>query len=145
MNPDQEQLATALVSILLGGGMFSGIAALIKSLGERKQLQQVAAEKNIKTPAELGTLLAAGAGDLVAMAMSLATEAKADAAAAKADNKELRGRVDGLEEGMRNMRRANEAVQRYVAKLIAYIEALGHVPPEPDEDYRLRNDSRHEE
>lgn len=154
MTPEQYDLVATLATVVLGGGVLGGLATLIKSLSERRQIKAAAAERNIKSPAELGGLLASGSETLVGMALELAKAAKleseaatAKAEAAEANAGQLRERMSQVEQQQRmdreshdlelsRMQAALARASRHVARLLAYIEEHipGATPPGADDE-----------
>lgn len=132
-----NDILTVVVSLLMGGGVWAGVSAFIKSFAENKKTKAEAADVGAKTPLETESI------SVATMALSLKNAAET-IARLEGEGKTIRERLDSIEEQMRRneeqarfLRRALGAAHDYIRTLLSFIERTvpDAVPPQPEESF----------
>lgn len=134
-----------LITLILGGGSLASVVALIGILVNRRNVKSEAKARNLKTPAEVDNLNATVHRANIDSVLLVNSELRSD-------NKELRERLDAVEEKQREQGTAQaelsalvDMLQRGLASAYAYITTLlkiieEHLPhvdiPTPPKGYK---------
>lgn len=134
-----------LITLILGGGSLASVVALIGILVNRRNVKSEAKARNLKTPAEVDNLNATVHRANIDSVLAVNAELRGD-------NKDLRERLDAVEEKQREQGTAQaelsalvDMLQRGLASAYAYITTLlkiieEHLPhvdiPTPPKGYK---------
>lgn len=123
-----------IITLVMGGGLWAGVSAFIKSFAENKKTKAESADIGAKTPVEVDSISVLTMKTALDSA-NLTIDRQAEELAA------IRTRLDNLEKMVRDqgeryifLQRALASAQDYIGVLLAFIHGLNPkvTPPEPN-------------
>lgn len=107
----------SVLSLILGGGLAGTLATLAKIWFDRKKLKQEASDRNLRTPAEVDSLVATTADTLVGSALELNAALRTYNQTLQENNTALIGRLENVEREVANQGEQFQAERRRTASM----------------------------